>query len=611
MKNLLIINIDENLGEANKIIKKLNKDNLIAFYLNNNIFNKSIKYKLLDDYFKPEYTSKIEKQSRRIAKTWYKPIEDKFMYFGLSLPELIETDFLKIWPILLKIEILTKFTNKEKPKEIFIITESEEDIRILKEISQDKIKINYFLLKKAHKQPINLVLKDFLYKLIAKFQNYLFSNYILKNKNKRNNILYLGNLRQASPLLIKLNKNKKNVIIRAGENLGRSLFSRYCNHYITFKYYSDRKINSIINFYEKKLIDEWNKLRYDKKFNRNIFYKIQLFTILEPEFKYIILNRFKKLINYIEIMKKIAPYVNIVITHNDIISFEKTIVKTANNLKIPTLTTIEGFLSNKKITKGHPLLPFSARAMAMHSERQKHLIMKKYNIPEKRLIVTGYHVFDQYYNNKPLAKEYIYKRYKIPLNKDIVLYCAERYRKDRYESSILSAHTEKQYLNIYKELFRAIKKLPNLFLIIKKHPSELIDPSIINNLAKKEGFKDFKIVSDMDIHNIINASKIIILRLSTMGLESMILNKFVIIMDTYFDTDDNVGYTKFNAALHAKKPGELEMILKKLINDKNLQKKLEKNMEKFVKNNYVNDGGSSTRLTNLINNMINNKEDYI
>src|SRR3989344_4416355 len=116
MKNLLIINIDENLGEANKIIKKLNKDNLIAFYLNNNIFNKSIKYKLLDDYFKPEYASKIEKQSRRIAKTWYKPIEDKFMYFGLSLPELIETDFLKIWPILLKIEILTKFTNKEKPK---------------------------------------------------------------------------------------------------------------------------------------------------------------------------------------------------------------------------------------------------------------------------------------------------------------------------------------------------------------------------------------------------------------------------------------------------------------------------------------------------------------
>ena len=33
---------------------------------------------------------------------------------------------------------------------------------------------------------------------------------------------------------------------------------------------------------------------------------------------------------------------------------------------------------------------------------------------------------------------------------------------------------------------------------------------VLNNqvLAKKEGFNDFRIVSDMDIHNIINASKL-------------------------------------------------------------------------------------------------------
>ena len=604
MKNLLIININEVNPEIKSIIKNINKDNLLTLYINNNIFDNSLRYQLLDDFFKPEYSLEIEKESRRIVKGWYEPIEDKFMYFGLSLPQLASHDFLKIWPTLLKIKLLKKFFKNKDFSNIYIITESYEDIAITKELSKTKkVKIKYHIFRYNKKQ-FNAVFKEHFYKIIAKLQNFLFNFYILKNRNNKNHILYIGNLRQALPLLIKLKEDKQNIIIRAGENLGRSLFSKYCDHYITFNYYSDRKINNVVNSYENKFIDEWNKLKLDKKFTENIFYEIPLFNILEPEFEYLILNRFKKLINYIEVMKKIAPYIDIVVTHNDIISFEKTIVKTANNLKIPTLTTIEGFLSNKKIINGHPLLPFSASMMALHSEKQKDLIIKKYNISEKRLCVTGYHVFDQYYNNKPLEKEHIYKRYKIPLKKDIVLYCAERYHKDKYKSSILSAYTEKQYLKIYKELFRTIKKFPNLFLIIKKHPSELIDSSIIFNLSEKEGFNDFRIVSDMDVYNIINASKIIILRLSTMGLESMILNKFVVVMDNYFNTNDWVGYTQFNAALHTKKPGDLRKLLKRILEDKNLQDKLNKNMEKFVKYNYINDGGASLRMKKLINKSI-------
>ena len=104
-KKLLIINIDENTNEASSIIDRTNQKDLEILYLNNNIINKSIKHKILDDLFKPEYATKIDIEARNIVKKWYKPFESKLKYFGLILPQLIENNFLMMWWILLKIEI--------------------------------------------------------------------------------------------------------------------------------------------------------------------------------------------------------------------------------------------------------------------------------------------------------------------------------------------------------------------------------------------------------------------------------------------------------------------------------------------------------------------------
>ena len=86
-----------------------------------------------------------------------------------------------------------------------------------------------------------------------------------------------------------------------------------------------------------------------------------------------------------------------------------------------------------------------------------------------------------------------------------------------------------------------------------------------------------------------------------MGLEAMLVGKYVIIMDTYFDSNDNFSYTDFNASLYAKKPGELKSLLSKLLKDKNLQNKLKNNIKKFIAYHYsVNDGKSSERMAKLI-----------
>ncbi|MEK6834917.1 MAG: hypothetical protein AABX61_01490, partial [Nanoarchaeota archaeon] len=179
----------------------------------------------------------------------------------------------------------------------------------------------------------------------------------------------------------------------------------------------------------------------------------------------------------------------------------------------------------------------------------------------------------------------------------------ERYTKNKYESSIWAAQTQEQYKKVYRELFNAVEQFPDLFLIIKKHPSGSLEENIIKDLAKKENFNNFVIIDDMDIYNILNASYGIITRLSTMALEAMLIKKPVIIMDTYFDTNDNFGYTMFNAALHAKKQGDLKKLLK-LIYNEDVIKKLQNNMDKFVNYNYSVKGNASSRMAELIENII-------
>jgi len=95
MKNLLILNLDENINKANKLINNIN-NNPFTLYLNNNIFNKHLKYKLLDDFFKPEYASKIDKATRKLAKSWHNSIKDDLKYNELVLSELVENKFIKI-----------------------------------------------------------------------------------------------------------------------------------------------------------------------------------------------------------------------------------------------------------------------------------------------------------------------------------------------------------------------------------------------------------------------------------------------------------------------------------------------------------------------------------
>ena len=248
-KTLVIANINQNKEKLKELLSKLNKKKTIILYLNNDIIDLSFKHYVLDDFFDVKDFPELEKEIEKLAKIWYKPIEKETMYFNIQLGEVIEFEFRKLWSFLLKIDTVLNTIKKLNPSRIFIITEKEEDIRIIKEIikyNKLKIKLNY---KKFEVQQKKNSKK--LYSIVAKVQNYYFNlnSFRLKNKNK---ILFIGNLRQNKSVLKELKKNNKNIIIRAGEYLGKGFFNEHTYFYLTFK---DIKNNT--NKIKSEFIGRW------------------------------------------------------------------------------------------------------------------------------------------------------------------------------------------------------------------------------------------------------------------------------------------------------------------------------------------------------------------
>lgn len=387
----------------------------------------------------------------------------------------------------------------------------------------------------------NPIKEPVLFKFLAKLQNFYFKKRIYKLCNK-NKILFIGNMRQSLPVMRELKKNPDNIIIRAGRNIGRGFFNKYANFYLTFSELSKKEINNII--------------------------------------------------------KKI----DILVTLNDVLPFEREIVEIANKFNIPSLTTTDGFLSDRRIKEDdNPFINFITSKIILFSENQKQQFMKK-GIEEERLAVTGYFVFDKYFNSKPLiTKKEFYKKLNIPKDNKILLFTEEYLREDK-EEFLKVMIPKKQHIMRYIELFKTLKDIQDLYLIIKPHPSGFLGDSFVNNLKDEIGFNKFKVVNDIDIHSLINASDFVLTRLSTTGFEAMIIKKPVIVFDTYSNTSDYNDYNEFNSVYLVSKKGDLKKVLIKVL--KNPNEKL-KNMEKFVNKHYSYvDGKSSRRVADLIEGMI-------
>jgi surface carbohydrate biosynthesis protein len=161
--------------------------------------------------------------------------------------------------------------------------------------------------------------------------------------------------------------------------------------------------------------------------------------------------------------------------------------------------------------------------------------------------------------------------------------------------------TDEENFVLLQEIFDEFSKLSEDFhLIIKLHPAE--DGRLHKNIAKN--FKNYSIIQNIDIFEIINASDIVITYWSTTGLEAMVFGKPLIVLNLS-GKPDKVDYVKEDAALGVYNKNNLSKSIMKCLDDSEFNKKMIESQKKFIyKEAYKIDGHVAKRLLNIVYGMM-------
>ena len=129
-------------------------------------------------------------------------------------------------------------------------------------------------------------------------------------------------------------------------------------------------------------------------------------------------------------------------------------------------------------------------------------------------------------------------------------------------------------------------------MIIRYHPEENIE------LHEKFEIDNFIINPTCNIYELLNACDLVISLHSTVGLEAIILDKPLLLID-YYNTE-LVDYAKRGAALKVQYPDELEKAVQKLLYDKKERKKLAPKRMIYRNDSNLNNFNSADNCARLI-----------
>lgn len=393
---------------------------------------------------------------------------------------------------------------------------------------------------------------------------------------------------QIVPWIGKIDKNKIGIKI-----ISFFPWPRECKklniHFNTFEQYGDG-INKLAKKNAKKIITNWkNQEEYLAKNEFMVYENINLFDLLKDSIINVFEFYFHKIIKEIEqtkcIIKKECP--DLVVVMDERSWPGKTVVNVCNIENIPTLVLQHGI---------HGYLPIYGKTyadkFAVYGEFTKEIFVSAGIDPEK-IVITGGQQWDNIINYEGISKKEFCKEHGLNENKGIILYAGhlifDREISEREVSGVIEA----------------VKKFPEMQLIIRAHPSEPLSlyESLINDL-NGEDILVFKKPHDFDS---VNLCDILITQASTVAMDAIIAGKPVITINLGHG-DDPYPYSVEGAVIGVYKKEDIVPAINKVLNDDNILNELKNNRNEFIlRHLHKIDGKSQERIAELIKDMLNSK----
>jgi CDP-glycerol glycerophosphotransferase (TagB/SpsB family) len=569
-------NFEESIQKIKELESKGNDFIVISLSIltSHKLNNLGIKYKTPEMFFDKSCNEKLNSKALELAKNWYKPFETELTYRCISIGEMLEYDFYFLFVDTLRsIEIAKKIIHTEMPDLIYIpqnLKVNEPNFEcygnlhiVLKFLAIEKnITVTIKNGKKKSLMNTKFKISDFFYKSAFKFIN--FHQNFLQSRKKA--ILFFG--------------------VYSYEDISSQLRNK---GYYTNKIYPINVKNKFTKMKIREIEKLIKKLENNKYLDIDLEYdglnlSFLLFDRLQQVFKFKI-RELIELIEYAE-QKIQASSPSALITMEDVTPIKRSISKLFEINNIPSIVIQHGITT--KDMAGFGVMPVESRVQAIwgNSSYRWHSIRGN-----NRQKITGNPSFDKLYGLK-YDKRKICDNLGLNPDEKIILITTSRF------AGIESKYTIENEEKLIRNTFKALKTLKNEQIIVKLHPAyQEIYSSIILNLAYEESI-NIKIFKD-SLWDLFAISDMLITFTSTTGLEAIIFDKPVIIIDLVYKEDIS-GYGSSGAAIVYNQENIVPYIENTLYNYK-LHEKYIAARKKFVYDNaYLMDGNSSKRVANLI-----------
>ena len=227
---------------------------------------------------------------------------------------------------------------------------------------------------------------------------------------------------------------------------------------------------------------------------------------------------------------------------------------------------------------------------AVYGPFVQNVLIEECNYPEDTIVITGQPRYDELAEpNKHFSRKEFCRRYGLDPNKKIALLATQPNPEKRRESFL-------------SPTLRALKKLPNIQIVIKPHPNE--DELWNKKIAQDKNVYATFIPKRSSIFEALYSCDIMLTINSTSAIEAMILDKPVVVVNLTGEID-LMPYGQSGAALEAYKEKDILPAVKKALYDENTKNQLKESRKKFIyEHAYKVDGKSTLRVAELIEEMI-------
>ena len=299
-------------------------------------------------------------------------------------------------------------------------------------------------------------------------------------------------------------------------------------------------------------------------FNNQYFYQILIKRIPETVERIAAVNRY---------FQENPTSCVLVGTTEEIISRVLTIVAASRG--IPSICLQHGILGGPEAS-----LPVFSTMVAVYGNHEKDWYLTK-GLSENRIAITGHPHFDDIFTQNHMSKTEFQKKFEIDPKKNTILISTQPFN-DKLWAPIVSL----------------LAKKPSVEIIIKPHPWEIGRKkySLYEKLSSR--YESVKLILDrkINIYDILPNVDIVVVNISTVGLEAMLFNK------TVFFTNNSFEYNQKMGMFAQPDPFKLSKLIIDFFNDQELQKAEKVKRKEFLADAYP-EALSKDRLLNLIHHL--------